>query len=92
MDALEKANIIRIMRAELKRDVRAGRVSVHTYLLDPPPWLETMKVFELILSIPKYGRVKVNKIFQRYQISPSKTVGGLSDRQRALLVSVLRPK
>jgi hypothetical protein len=33
--------------------------------------------------------VKVNKILTHCRISPSKTIGGLSERQRAELVSML---
>ena len=44
------------------------------------------KVFDMILAVPKYGRVKANKILNQCRISPSKTIGGLSERQRAELV------
>jgi hypothetical protein len=90
MDALQKANVIRTRRAQLKRDLKASRVSIHTLLLDPPEYLETAKVFDMLLAVPKYGRVKANKILQTCRISPSKTIGGLSDRQRAELVGMLR--
>jgi hypothetical protein len=90
MDALTKANEIRTRRAQLKRDLKAGRVSIHTLLLEPPDFLETAKVFDMLLAVPKYGRVKANKILQMCRISPSKTIGGLSDRQRAELVGMLR--
>jgi hypothetical protein len=90
MDALQKANVIRTRRAQLKRDLKAGRVSIHTLLLEPPEYLETAKVFDMLLAVPKYGRVKANKILQTCRISPSKTIGGLSDRQRAELVGMLR--
>ena len=40
----------------------------------------------MILAVPKYGRVKANKILNQCRISPSKTIGGLSERQRAELV------
>ena len=89
MDALTKANEIRTARAQLKRDLKSGRVSIHTLLLEPPHYLETAKVFDMMLAVPKYGRVKVNKILQACRISPSKTIGGLSDRQRDELVSLL---
>jgi hypothetical protein len=89
MDALQKANVIRSRRAQLKRDLKAGRVSIHTLLLDPPEFVETAKVFDMLLAVPKYGRVKANKILQTCRISPSKTIGGLSDRQRAELVGML---
>ncbi len=44
----------------------------------------------MLLAVPKYGRVKVNKILNVCRISPSKTIGGLSQRQRAELVALLR--
>src|SRR5215213_6316651 len=90
MDALRRANEIRTRRAELKRELKAGRMQIHPLLLDPPEYLQTAKVFDLLLSVPKYGRVKVNRILTQCRISPSKTIGGLSQRQRTELVSYLR--
>ena len=45
----------------------------------------------MLLAVPKYGRVKTNRILNQCRISPSKTIGGLSERQRAELVSQLAP-
>lgn len=90
MDALQRANDIRTRRAQLKRDLKAGRTSIHELLLRPPEFVETAKVFDMLLAVPKYGRVKVNKVLVNCRISPSKTIGGLSQRQRAELVSMLR--
>jgi hypothetical protein len=90
MDALNKANEIRTRRARLKRDLKAGRVTIHDLLLEPPDFVETAKVFDMLLAVPKYGRVKVNKVLGQCRISPSKTIGGLSQRQRTELVSMLR--
>jgi hypothetical protein len=90
MDALKRANEIRTQRARLKRELKAGRVQIHGLLLDPPDYLQTAKVFDLLLAVPKYGRVKVNRILTQCRISPSKTIGGLSQRQRHELVSFLR--
>jgi hypothetical protein len=89
MDALERANEIRVKRAQLKRDLKAGRVWIHSLLLNPPEYVETAKVFDMILAVPKYGRVKVNKVLAHCRIAPSKTIGGLSERQRSELVSLL---
>ena len=90
MEALQRANAIRTRRAQLKRDLKAGRASIHQLLLEPPDWVETAKVFDMLLAVPKYGRVKANKILQQCRISPSKTIGGLSERQRTELVAMLR--
>ena len=90
MNALIKANEVRAHRTQLKRDLKARRVSIRALLLDPPPYLETAKVFDMLLALPKYGRVKATKILQSCQVSPSKTFGGLSERQRAELAERLQ--
>ena len=78
MDALARANQIRIQRAQLKRDLKSGRRSIHSLLLDPPEYVETAKVFDMLLAVPKYGRVKVNKILAHCRIAPEQ------DDRRAL--------
>jgi hypothetical protein len=90
MEALKRANEIRTRRARLKRDLKGGRTQIHSLLLNPPEYIATAKVFDLLLAVPKYGRVKVNRILNQCRISPSKTIGGLSERQRSELVSFLR--
>src|SRR3954449_11831940 len=90
MEALQRANHIRTQRAQLKRDLKGGRVTIHELLLDPPEYVGTAKVFDMLLAVPKYGRVKVNKVLTQCRISPSKTIGGLSQRQRDELVKLLR--
>ena len=90
MKALEAANEIRTRRAQLKRDLKGGKAQIEGLLLDPPEFLETAKVFDMMLAVPKYGRVKVNRILNQCRVSPSKTIGGLSTRQRNELVALLR--
>lgn len=90
LDALERANEVRTKRAALKRDLAGRRVSILDVLREPPECIETAKVFDLLLSVPKYGRVKTNKVLTTCRISPSKTIAGLSDRQRDELVSMLQ--
>jgi hypothetical protein len=90
MRALRRANEIRSKRAQLKRDLKAGKTRVESLLRDPPAYVLSAKAFDMILAVPKYGRVKANKILTQCRISPSKTIGGLSARQRGELVSQLR--
>ena len=90
MKALRKANDIRSQRAQLKRDLKAGKKKVETLLLDPPDYVLSAKTFDMLLAVPKLGRVKANRILTQCRISPSKTIGGLSERQRGELVSQLR--
>lgn len=90
MDALRLANAIRSERAALKRDLKTGRVRIEQVLGNPPEYLHTAKVSDIMLAVPRYGRVKVAKVLQRCRISPSKTVSGLSERQRTELIEALR--
>ncbi|MFV1152021.1 integration host factor, actinobacterial type, partial [Klebsiella pneumoniae] len=89
MESLKRANDIRVRRAQLKKDLKAGRVSIIELLADPPEYVATAKVFDMLLAVPKYGRVKVNKVLTQCRVSPSKTIGGLSERQRGELVRQL---
>ena len=88
-DALRRANVVRRQRAQLKRDLKAGRCSIGVVLIDPPAVVRTAKVADLLLVLPKYGPVKVNKLLSRCRIAPAKTVGGLSQRQRNELAALL---
>lgn len=91
-EALDLANSIRTYRADLKRDIKAEKVSVAELLTDPPREICTMKVYDLLLAMPKVGRVKANKALQRSRTSPSKTVEGLSSRQRFEILDYVTPR
>ena len=90
--ALQRANEIRSRRAELKRRMKAGTQPVVPLIVDPPDYLATAKVWDVLIAVPKWGRVKVNRLLMVHRISPSKTVGGLSERQRRALASALGGK
>ena len=79
-DALVKANKIRVYRAQLKKDVAAGREPYDAFLTRGAhdPRLQSMKLKDALAVMPVIGPVKVNQILTRAGISPSKTLGGLS--------------
>jgi len=89
MDALRRANDIRSERARLKERLRAGEVFINDVLNDPPLCVHTAKVLDLLLAVPKFGRVKANRILERCRVSPAKTVSGLTPRQRKELLDLL---
>jgi hypothetical protein len=90
MEALRRANEIRVRRAQLKKDLKAGSARIEDILSDPPAYVETAKVIDILMAVPKFGRVKAARFLNQCRISQSKTVGGLSERQRTELVSLLR--
>lgn len=89
LEALERANRVRTKRARLKKEMKAGRIELVTLLKRPPAYIRTMRLIDLLLATPKYGRVKAHKILQQGRVSPSKTIGGLSERQRNEMVRLL---
>jgi len=88
MEALQRANDIRVRRAKLKKDLKVGRAKIEDILSDPPEYVSTAKVFDILMAVPKFGRVKAARFLNQCRISQSKTVGGLSDRQRAELIGL----
>src|SRR5947209_14198933 len=89
MQALRMANRVRCCRAQLKRDLKARRVDGRDVLLEPPDYLLTARVWDVLMALPRWGRTRVNRVFTSYRVSPSKTVGGLSERQRRELAAAV---
>jgi hypothetical protein len=90
MEALRRANDIRVKRAQLKKDLKSGNVQIEEVLSSPPEYVGTAKVFDMLMAVPKFGRVKAARFLNQCRISPSKTIAGLSDRQRDELVRLFR--
>jgi hypothetical protein len=89
LEALRRANEIRIGRAQLKKNLATGGVRIANVLATPPECAKTQKVHDLLLALPKYGPARVAHLLAHCRISPSKTVAGLSDRQRKELIGRL---
>lgn len=95
MTALEKANSIRIPRAEWKRSLQGlsmadAREVVANVLSDPPEMLLSMRVEELLLAIPRMGTKKTDRLLHSAGASWRKRVSGLTERQRKALAGALR--
>jgi len=87
--ALRQANQVRSARAKLKQDLRAGKVRLEQILATPADYLANAEVFDLLVAVPKIGPVKAGRLLTIARISPSKTLGELSERQRTCLVELL---
>ncbi len=89
-EALERANEIRLDRAQIKRDLKMRKISIVDLLLDPPDSLATMPVLDLVRSIPAYGDRKINQLAHYCRISHRRTVGNLTERERSELLRGLK--
>ena len=87
--ALRRANEVRIARSQLKKQLQAGTVRIEVVLASPPEHVLRAKLLDLLVAAPRLGPVKAARLLHSVGISESKTVAGLSERQRALLVELL---
>jgi hypothetical protein len=85
--ALARANSVRSARRRLKQALRATPKPEATdrtarLVRQPETVTATMKVADLLMACPGMGPTATGKLLRRLHISPSKTLGGLSPRQR----------
>ncbi|MGB4592709.1 MAG: integration host factor, actinobacterial type [Coriobacteriia bacterium] len=88
--ALEKAAKARQARAELRQQIKSGKVSFAEVMKKADdPIVARMKVSTLLESLPGFGKAKAAKIMDELEISESRRVQGLGARQREMLMAKL---
>ena len=90
MRVLRQANQVRVGRAQLKKELATGRVRIEGILAQPPEFAKTAKVYDLLLALPKVGPARAARSLTHCRIAPSKTVAGLTERQRHELIGLFR--
>lgn len=89
MRALERANEIRLARAELKRRIADGDVSAAEVILNPPREACSWSVADLLMTQRRWGSTRCRKFLLRNQVSETKPLAALTERQRRLLAAQL---
>jgi len=89
LQALQRANAVRLARAELKRRVAEGGITVADVILDSPWEAESMTVADLLTSQRRWGSTRCRKFLQCVPMSEHKTIGSMTDRQRRELAQML---
>jgi len=92
MEALARANQVRLARAALKRDISAGHRSVTEVITDSPWEAESMSLSELLCSQRRWGRARSRKLLASAALGEAKKIGSLTERQRRILVAALEAK
>jgi hypothetical protein len=90
MRALERANRVRLARAELKRSVADGEVNAAEIVLGSPWEAESMAIADLLMSQHRWGRTRCRRFLATIPMSETKTIGSMTDRQRHALSARLR--
>ncbi len=89
MQALQRANEIRLARALLKRRVSDGAATVQDIVRTCPREAASMTIAELLTSQRRWGTTRCSKFLAGLGISETKTVGSMTERQRSLVVTLL---
>jgi hypothetical protein len=89
MRALERANKVRLARADLKRRVATGEVGVAEVILECPWEAQSMTVSDLLMSQRRWGESRCRKLLAMVPMSETKTVGSMTERQRRTLAAML---
>src|ERR671929_392237 len=89
MQALAQANKVRLARAELKRQVADGEMSVADVVLGCPWEAESMTISDLLMSQHRWGRTRCRRFLASIPMPENKTIGSMTERQRLALAAEL---
>jgi hypothetical protein len=89
MRALAQANRVRLARADLKRQIADGEISVGDVVLQRPWEAESMAISDLLMSQHRWGRTRCRRFLGAIPMSETKTVGSMTQRQRHALSEML---
>ena len=87
--ALEKAQEMRTKRMELRKELKAGKVTLAEVLKRDDEIVTRMKVKYLLESLPNVGKITAVSIMEEIGINESRRVPGLGKRQLAMLLEKL---
>ncbi len=89
--ALAKAAEARRVRAEIREQLKSGRLGLAELLqrADRDPLVAGMKVSTVLSSLPGTGKVKANRLMEAHGIADNRRLRGLGERQRSSLVTEL---
>ena len=89
MRALQRANEVRLARAQLKRGVAFGKIDVAEVILYCPWEAQNMAVGDLLMSQRRWGLIRCRKCLSQIPISEEKAIGSMTERQSRALATML---
>ena len=89
--ALEKAAVVRAVRAEVKEDLRSGTLSFRDLLqrADEDDVVSRIKVLSALECLPRIGKVRARRLLVTHRVAESRRLSGLGPNQRAALEQAL---
>ena len=92
-EALQKAAEARKKRAEIKEQLKTGRLGLKDILArQGDDMVGKMKVSAVLEALPGVGKVRARKLMERLDISSSRRVRGLGTKQKESLMTEFSAK
>ena len=92
-EALAKAAEARKQRAQIKGELKSGRLTLADLLAKSgDDIVGKMKVSTVLESLPGVGKVRARKLMEKLDISASRRVRGLGAKQRSALLDEFSKK
>jgi hypothetical protein len=82
LQALDRANRVRTVRARFKREIASGEVTAAEVILKQRWELDGMSLSELLVSQPRWGDLRSLRFLAVLEMSSTKTIGSMTERQR----------
>ena len=89
MQALQRANLVRLARAELKRRIAVGELTAADVVRSNSWEVQTMAVAELLMSQRRWGHTRARRFLAGIPMAETKTIGSMTTRQRDTLTTLL---
>jgi hypothetical protein len=90
--ALQRANEVRLARAELKRRISGQDLSAAEVVLQCPWEADSMEISDILMSQRRWGRARCRRLLLSLGMPENKQLGTLTQRQRFELAAVLSRK
>ena len=83
MKALERANVVRFAAADVKRELRDGRLLLGDALWDERA--QSIVLRTLLMTRDRVGPMRVDLLLKRLEINGYKRVSALTERQKGVV-------
>ena len=89
MQALQRANLVRLARAEVKRRIAVGEITAAEVVRSNSWEIQAMAVAELLMSQRRWGHTRARRFLAAIPMAETKTIGSMTIRQRDTLAALL---
>lgn len=83
LDALQVANRVRFAAADVKRELRDGRLLLGDALFDERAMPIVLR--DLLLVQPRVGPARADRLLRRLKVNGQRRVGDLTERQKRVV-------